>query len=110
MRRLTAILAIVLLTAGCSDIVGIIGGKHTLHIESTTSWSGYISFGDGSGESVAGTRNRQIDLGGGTSCWSIQKKTESGTLTAYAKAAGGGTNGRASTGAAYGVVSGCTGK
>jgi hypothetical protein len=108
MNRVLMVLVALALT-GCADVVGLATGNATLHIESTAQWSGSIAYGDNTSETVAGNGNRKIELGGGTSCWTIQKRTEAGTLTAYAKRAGS-TDGRASTSAAYGVISGCTGR
>lgn len=100
MRILMLAIAVFLL-AGCEG--------RTLHVESNTSWTGYI--GGDAGSSVEGRGNHSWPLNPGTTCWSFQKETEGGTLRAYAS--GGGIaapdrQGDATTTAAYGVVSGCT--
>jgi hypothetical protein len=106
MRKVIMLAAVTLATAGCGDVLGFAVGAGDVHVESNTSWSGHISYGDGTGESLQGSGARKISAGVGTVCWTFQKRTEHGSLVVYGKRQGV-TEGRASTSAAYGVVSGC---
>ena len=98
--RYALLLSLALLTA-C-------GAQGTVYVEADTNWSGSIagvSYDGGPGQSYIRLK------GYGVTCWAVQKQTRAGTLTVYAKIdrgiTGTETQGKATTSAAFGVVTGC---
>lgn len=94
------------------SLAGLVGCSTKLIVESSTSWSGFITTRY-TGRSVAGAGDQVFKLQSDDSdfCWSFQKLTEGGVLRAYIKDGWSGITGShhrfAETTAPFGYVTGC---
>ena len=94
-------LAVLALVMGCGGV--------TLVVDSDTSWAGTV---DGYG-AISGHLRTEYDLGdAGSSCWTVSKLTEAGTLRVYSDRSewfgiGNEVSGESTTTQPMGTVTGC---